>query len=97
MSNLEPGKWIHYSELKPFPKPGPLSEAWDTYRREVAQMIADGHEGKYVLIHGRDILGYFDSNEEALSEGYRRFLVKKEAFLVHQVQTYEKLLVLRAA
>lgn len=81
---------IHYSELKPFPFPGPLDQEWETYRREVAGFLAEGREGKHVLIFGDRVVGFWDSREEALAEGYQRYWGKP--FLVHQVKTYEPLL-----
>jgi hypothetical protein len=83
------GQWIHFSELKPFATSGPGTEEYDTYRREVGRLIAEGHEGQYVLIHATDIVGFFESQEEAYSEGYRRYLLKNEVFFVHQVRTFE--------
>ncbi len=97
MADKPAGQWIHYSELKPFPDAGPLTEEWDTYRREVGRLIAEGHEGKFVLIHGNEILGFFDNEAQAFAEGYRRFLLAKKAFFVHQIQTYERLIRIRAA
>ena len=91
------GQWIHYSELMPFATRGPLDEEWDAYRREAGRLISEGHEGQFVLIHGNDILGFFENENEAFAEGYRRFLFAKEPFLVHQVQTYERLLRIRVA
>lgn len=40
--------------------------------------------GKYVLIKGSEIIGFYDRKEDALSEGYRRFRLK--GFLVQRVQ-----------
>ena len=65
---------------------------WETYRREVGQLLQEGHEGKWVLIKGTEILGFFDTGSKATEEGYRRFLLQRESFLVHQVQTYERLI-----
>jgi hypothetical protein len=45
-----------------------------------------------VLIHGQEIIGLFDSEDEANSEGYRRYLLANKAFFVHQIRTFEPLL-----
>jgi hypothetical protein len=42
------------------------------------------HPGKHVLVKGRELIGAFDTNEEALSEGARHFGL--EPFLVRRVQ-----------
>jgi hypothetical protein len=83
-----PGNWIHYSELKPFKTEGLCMDECETYLREVGRLIAEGHEGKHVLIHGQEIIGFFESDDEAHSEGYRRYLGMK-ALLVHQIRTFE--------
>jgi hypothetical protein len=61
---------------------------WDLYRREVGRLIAKGHEGKHVLIKGEEILGIFETHNDALDEGYRRFL--RTGFFVHHIQTWER-------
>jgi hypothetical protein len=47
-----------------------------------------GNEGKFVLIHGTDVIDTFSSYEDAIKEGYSRF--KLEPFLVKQIQTVEQ-------
>jgi hypothetical protein len=80
---------IHFSELPTTP-PGIERKEWETYRREVGRLIAEGHEGKHILIKDQAIIGIYDSDAEALTEGYRRF--EGEGFLVHQIQTWERVL-----
>ena len=43
--------------------------------------------GRFVLIHGDELVGVFDTDAEALVEGARRF--GREAFLVRQVRDEE--------
>ena len=84
---------IHYSEL-PDLKPGdPLQQAWNVYRREAGRLIAEGHEKKFVLINGDEIVGLFETWGDASQEGYRRSL--HEPFLIRQVLTYEPILKVR--
>jgi hypothetical protein len=79
---------LHYTEL-PAPQPGgPPDPEWETYRREVGRLIAEGNEGKHILIKGDAIIGIYDTDKEAITEGYRRYL--HEPFLVHQIQTWER-------
>ena len=46
------------------------------------------HEGAYVLIHGTEVNGFFDSYTEALKSGYDTFGL--QPFLVKQVSATEK-------
>ena len=45
------------------------------------------HEGKFVLIHGDEVVDFFASYEDAIKDGYRRFAL--EPFLVKRVQAIE--------
>jgi hypothetical protein len=86
---LEPPT-IHYTELPPS-KPGDaLAEEWETYRREVGRLLAEGQEGRHILIKGSQIIGIWDTHKEAMACGYERFLL--QAFFVHQIQERERLL-----
>ena len=84
---------IHYTQL-PEAKPGDvLFLEWNAYRREVGRWLAEGHEGKWVLIKGETVLGLYDTNDAALSEGHKRYF--RESFLVHQIQADEPVYRLR--
>jgi hypothetical protein len=80
---------IHHTELGPAQPGSPLSTEWDVYRREVGRLLAEGHEGRWILIKGEEILGIFDKREDASTLGYKRFLL--DGFLVHQIQTRERI------
>ena len=85
-----PPPTIHYSELPPS-KPGEaLAEEWETYRREVGRLLAEGHEGRHILIKGDQIIGIWDREEDALATAYQKFLL--QPFLVHQIQERERIL-----
>jgi hypothetical protein len=84
---LEPVRGVHYTEL-PEAKPGnPLAAEWNTYRREIARWLGEGLEGRHVLIKDTEILGIFDTDEAARSEGLKRFLL--QPFLMHPIRTEE--------
>jgi hypothetical protein len=57
---------------------------WNTYRREVGQLLAEGHEGKWVLIKDQTVVGLYDPMDAARAEGRKRF--SRDRFLVEQVQ-----------
>ncbi len=44
-----------------------------TYRRELPRLLAEGHEGRCVLIKGNQVLSIWDSFEDALQAGYEKF------------------------
>jgi hypothetical protein len=81
---------IHYSELAEATPGSPLCKEWNFYRREVARLLAEGNEGKHVLIKGEEIIGIWDTFEEAMGAGYERFL--GQPFLVQQIQERERVL-----
>jgi hypothetical protein len=82
---------IHYTELPPGPPNKPPDVEWECYRREVGRLLAEGHEGRWVLIKGEEIIGLFDTREAAMAEGYKRYLIPRERFLVHPIQEWERL------
>jgi hypothetical protein len=78
---------IHHTELPPAEPGSMIAREWDTYRREVGRLLTDGHEGRFVLIKGEEIVGVFGSDEEASAAGSRRFLL--QPYLVQQVRSQE--------
>jgi len=63
-----------------------LEKELETYRAKLHEMKEN--EGKYVLIHGTDVIDYFGTYEDAIKEGYAQF--KLEPFLVKQIQSIEQ-------
>lgn len=80
---------IHYSRLPPAEPGSMIAQEWETYRREAGRLLAEGHEGRFVLIKTDQIIGLFDSREEAHTVGAARFLLGP--YLVQQVRTHEPL------
>ena len=64
-----------------------LQEELQTYERERSRLLGEA-EGKFVLIHGSEILGPYESEMDAVSEGYRRF--GNVPFLVKRVVQVEE-------
>ena len=81
---------IHYTELPPSRPGDALADEWETYRREVARLLAEGNEGRYVLIKGQQIIGIWDTQEDASMTGHKLFLL--QSFLIHQIQERERIL-----
>lgn len=64
----------------------PLEKELETYKAKLPELKE--HQGKYVLIHGDEVVGTYTSYEDAIKEGYTRF--KLDPFLVKQIQTLEQ-------
>ena len=68
----------------------PLRQEWDFYRGQAGRLLAEGHGGRHVLIKGEQIIGLWETHDEAMLAGYQRFA--GQPFLVHQVQERERVL-----
>jgi hypothetical protein len=91
--SVAPPKGVHYTEL-PEAKPGDaLAPEWNTYRREVGRLLAEGHEGRFVLIHDEEIVGLYDCWDGARIDGLNRF--GRTPFFVHEIRTEEPYLRVR--
>ena len=54
-----------------------------TYQRELPRLLQEGHEGKYVLIHGDQVDSLWPDEDAAYEAGCERFGIAP--FLVQQV------------
>jgi hypothetical protein len=89
-SSPRPRQTIHYTELVEDTSDTPAARDWNRYRREVGRLLAQGHEGKWVLIKGGEIVGIWDTEEEANRVRLQKFLMQD--VLIHQVLTNEPVL-----
>jgi hypothetical protein len=74
---------IHWSELPEDKKPGGNSTEWNFYRREVGRLLEEGHENRWVLIKGEEIIDIWDKREDAFNAASRLYLM--EPCLVKQI------------
>jgi hypothetical protein len=65
-----------------------LEREIETYRHKLPELLAN--KGKFVVIHGEEVIGIFDGLEDALTAGYERFL--DEPFLVREIREEEPIL-----
>jgi hypothetical protein len=72
-SRSVPARRIHYTQVPAGAAGSPLQAEWETFRRELPRLLAEGHEGRHVLIKRDQIVGLWDTFEEAYAEGLRRF------------------------
>jgi hypothetical protein len=80
---------IHYTELPEDASEGPIAREWNLYRREAGRLLAEGHEGKWLLVKGDAIIGIFDTEEEARAIALQKYLM--QPCLIHQVRSCEPL------
>jgi hypothetical protein len=78
---------LHYTALPEATADSPLYHEWNTYRREVTRLMAEGHEGRWTLIAARDIIGLWDTQEEANWVAAQRF--PGRAVLIKQILRFE--------
>jgi len=63
-----------------------LEKELETYKNKLPELKQ--HEGKFVLIHGDQVIDTFATYEDAIKEGYKQF--KLEPFLVKQIHSIEQ-------
>ncbi len=64
-----------------------LEKELETYKQKLPELKAE--EGKFVLIHGANVVRTFTSYEDAIKEAYAEF-GPNEPFLVKQIQAIEQ-------
>ncbi len=67
-----------------------LEKELETFKKKLPELKKD--EGKFVLIHGEEVVDTFTSYEDAIKEGYKKF--KLEPFLVKQIHSIEQVQVI---
>ncbi len=63
-----------------------LEKELETYKKKLPE-LKENNEGKFVLIHGDEIVDVFVSYEDAVKLGYEKF--KLEPFLVKKIEAVE--------
>jgi hypothetical protein len=81
---------IHFTQLPGDTSGGRGATEWNYYLREVGRLLADGHEGRWVLIKGEEVVGIWDTEAEANRIRLQRFLMQD--VLIHQIRTHEPVL-----
>lgn len=64
-----------------------LAQEQATYQAHRADLIGRA-AGKYVLIHGNEVVAEFDTQADAINEGYRKF--GNTPFLVKEITAVER-------
>jgi len=81
---------IPYTELPEARSDGPITAEWNFYRREVGRLLAEGHEGRWVLIKGEAIVGIWDTEAEGEQVRLQRFFM--QPVLLKQICSREPVL-----
>jgi len=63
-----------------------LEKELEAYKNKLPELLQS--EGKFVLVHGDEIVDVYGTYEDAIKEGYAKF--KLEPFLVKQIQSVEQ-------
>lgn len=66
-----------------------LKAELETYEQHRSALVAE-HEGKFVLISGKDVLGQWNTYEDAITAGYEKCGIHKP-FLVKQISEEERI------
>ena len=64
-----------------------LERELETYKAKLPELKEN--EGKFVLIHGTDVVDVYSSYEDAIKVGYAKF--ELDPFLVKQIQSVEQI------
>jgi hypothetical protein len=81
---------LHHTELPEDTSGTPAARDWNCYLREAGRLIAEGHEGRWVLIKSAMIVGVWDTEEEARTVAAGQHLM--EPILIHQIRECEPVL-----
>ncbi len=66
--------------------PGVLDQELTTFEQHRSELVGRS-EGKFVLIHGGEVAGVFDTEQDAITQGYQKF--GNVPFLVKQILKVE--------
>jgi hypothetical protein len=83
----KPARGCKIEDMPDLPADHVLAQEWKTYKREVARLVAEGHEGRFCLIKGDDIVGIWDSSSAAVAAGLERYGLTD--LMVHEINAIE--------
>lgn len=65
-----------------------LMKELDVFQKALPDLLSQGNEGKYALVHDDQVAAICDTEEQAIQAGYDRFELKP--FLVKKIEAVEK-------
>jgi hypothetical protein len=81
---------IPYTQLPEARPDSPLAAEWNFYRQTIGRLLAEGHEGKWLLIKNEQIVGIWETQAEADTVRVQRFLM--QPVLMKQILAREPML-----
>jgi hypothetical protein len=78
---------IPYTALPDGRPDSPIASEWNLYRREVGRLLAEGHENRWALIKGEEIIGIWDTEADARAVALQKYLV--QPCLIQQIRSRE--------
>jgi hypothetical protein len=81
---------IHWSELAEAPSGSRIATEWNFYRNQVGRLLNEKQEGRWLLIKGEQIIGIWDTEQEA--EDVRRQRFPMQDVLMKQICEREPIL-----
>jgi hypothetical protein len=78
---------MHYTQVPDPPPDDTFAKEWAAYKREMPRWLAEGQQGRFVLIKGDEVIGLWDTFREAVDTGRERFGMVP--FMVHEIQEWE--------
>ncbi len=84
---------IHYTQLPPPPADSKNHREIQTFHRELPRLLAEGHEGKWALIKGDEVIGLYATFDEGCRAGWDRYDVQQ--FMVQPVREWQPVVRLR--
>ncbi len=90
MSPSDQSPKVHYTELPDHRPESPIYREWQTYKRELPRLLAEGGEGKFALIGGDEVIGVFEDEEQARRHRREQYLARP--FIVQPIREWEPLL-----
>jgi len=81
---------IPYTQLPDAPPDSPIAAEWNLYRRIIGGLLAEGKEGKWLLIKNEAVVGIWDTEAEAETVRLEPFLM--QPVLMKQILSREPLL-----
>ncbi len=58
-----------------------LEREWQTFQRELGQLLAEGNAGRFALIRADELIGVWDTEDEALEPFLVQPVIKEEPTL----------------
>ncbi len=81
---------IHYTQMPEVPADSSIYRECQTFRRELPRLLEQGHEGKWVLIKGDELIGLFATLDEGYLFGREQF--QFQPFIVQPVREWQPLM-----